>query len=140
MITCVVGTEGLPWKELFALYEAVGLVANLPGTGRDEEIRRAFEASHRVVTAFAEGRLVGAGRLISDGVCYGLVVDVGVLPSYERRGVGRAMMERLIDEAHGLRLHLTSTFGKEGFYEKLGFRKHKTAYALFPGRSPYLEE
>lgn len=31
------------------------------------------------------------------------------------------------------------TFGNEDFYKKLGYRKHKTAFALFSGESDYVE-
>jgi predicted N-acetyltransferase YhbS len=37
-------------------------------------------------------------------------------------------------------IHLTSTFGNEEFYKKLGFKKHKTAYAKYPFQSKYLED
>ena len=37
-------------------------------------------------------------------------------------------------------IHLTSTFGNEDFYKKLGFKKHKTAYSKYPFPSKYIED
>jgi aralkylamine N-acetyltransferase len=139
MIRYETGTQNVIWPELYALYDQVGLVAGLAAKQEYSSIRSAFEQSFRVVAAFDEGRLVGAGRLLSDGLCYGLIVDVGVLPSHQKRGIGKGIMQALLEGVPELRVYLTSTFGNESFYERLGFRKHKTAYALLPGPSPYVE-
>ena len=48
-------------------------------------------------------------------------------------------MQALMEKAPETRFYLTSTFGNENFYRDLGFRKHKTAFALYPSDSPYLE-
>lgn len=77
--------------------------------------------------------------MLSDGLCHGLIVDVGVLPTHRQRGIGKHIMQALVADVPQLRIYLTSTFGNEPFYEKLGFRKHKTAYALLPGPSDYVE-
>lgn len=53
------------------------------------------------------------------------------------------IMEKLIEKAPHTCIHLTSTFGHEEFYLKVGFKPHKTAMALYPGKmaeSPYLEQ
>ena len=49
-------------------------------------------------------------------------------------------MEALLRGNEHLLVYLTSTFGNEGFYSKLGFKKHKTAYAKYPCESEYLEQ
>ena len=134
------GTDPIDWEALGDLYEEVGLVAQF-GKKRDlEKIRQAFQNSYKVVTAWKDGKLVGAGRLISDGLCYGTVYDVGVLVSCRREGVGKGIMEALLKGHEHLLVYLTSTFGNEDFYRKLGFKKHKTAYAKYPHESEYLEQ
>jgi len=77
--------------------------------------------------------------LISDGVCYGMIFDVGVLPSYQNKGIGKGIMNELMKGNEQISIHLTSTFGNEAFYGKLGFKKHKTAHAKYPRNSEYLE-
>jgi len=41
-------------------------------------------------------------------------------------------MNVLLKGEEHMPIHLTSTFGNEDFYKKLGFKKHKTAYAKYP--------
>ena len=84
--------------------------------------------------------MVGAGRLISDGICYGTIFDLGVLPDYQKQGIGKGIMNELLRNNEHLCIHLTSTFGNEEFYRKLGFKSHKTAFAKYPFDSKYLED
>ena len=56
------------------------------------------------------------------------VKDFAVLPSYQRRGVGRRLMERMeayvrgeLKDGWAVSLELISAKGAEPFYEKLGF-------------------
>ncbi len=140
MIEFKTNIDTIEWEAIVKLYGEVGLVAGL-GKKRDlEKIREAFLNSYRVVTAWKGEKLIGAGRLISDGVCYGMVFDVGVLPSYQKQGIGKGIMNHLLDGNEHLSIHLTSTFGNEAFYRKLGFKKHKTGYAKYPHESDYLED
>ncbi len=140
MIEYKTGTDTIDWEAITDLYGEVGLVAGL-GRRRDlEKIREAFEHSYRVVTAWEGNRLVGAGRLLSDGVCYAMICDLGVLPAYQKQGVGRGILNALQKDNEHLSFHLTSTFGNEAFYKKLGFKKHKTGYAKYPYESEYVED
>ena len=140
MVEYKTGTDSIDWEGLAHLYEEVGLVAQL-GKKRDlVKIRQAFQRSFKVATAWKEGRLVGAGRLLSDGLCYGTIYDVGVRESCRGQGIGKGIMTTLLEGNEHLLIYLTSTFGNESFYEKLGFKKHKTAYAKYPHESEYLEQ
>jgi len=65
-------------------------------------------------------------------LCYGIVFDVAVLPEYQKKGIGKGLMNVLLKGEEHMPIHLTSTFGNEDFYKKLGFKKHKTAYAKYP--------
>jgi GNAT superfamily N-acetyltransferase len=78
-----------------------------------------------MVAAYDGGRLVGSGRIVSDGVFHGLIVDVIVLPEYQGKGIGTAIMERLIECSRAQRIRDVELFcakGKAAFYERLGFR------------------
>ncbi len=76
--------------------------------------------------------------MIPDGECYGWIHDMAVLPSYRKQGIGRTIMEKLLDANEKLLIGLTSSFEAVDFYARLGFKKHKTAMAKYPGRSDYL--
>jgi len=135
-----IGIDGLDWPQLFELYREVGLAGGLARRGEVERLRSAFEGSFRVITAWANGRLLGAGRLISDGVCYATIFDVAVFPEYQKQGIGKGIMGGLLRGLDHLQVHLTAPFESQDFYKKLGFRRHKTAYARYTDSSEYLEE
>ena len=140
MVDYKTGTDLIDWNSLIQLYfETDGVI----GLGKERnllKIKEAFLNTYKVVTAWDGDKIIGAGRLISDGVCYGWIHDLGVLPDYQTRGIGKKIMLELMDGNENLLLGLTSAFGVEDFYYKLGFKKHKTALAKYPGKSIYLED
>lgn len=97
-------------------------------------VDRAFKKSYAVASCWQSDRLIGIGRMISDGEMYSAIFDVVVDPDHQKQGVGRKIMNSLISAAPQTCIHLTSTFGNETFYYKLGFKPHKTAMALYPER------
>ena len=141
MIEYKIGLQGMEWPKLFEFYKTIGMMRRLVEAGRFDLMQTAFERSYKVATAWDGQKLVAAGRMLSDGICYGSIFDVGVLPEYRKKGVGKGLMLTLLqgDEEH-MPIHLTSTFGNEEFYRKLGFRKHKTAYSKYPFETEYLEK
>lgn len=140
MIEYRVGLKDLDWEKLVDLYYEVDGVIGL-GKKRDlERIKVSFENSYKVVTAWDGETLVGAGRMLSDGYCYGWIHDIGVLDSHRHKGIGKGVMDELMNEKEPLLYGLTSSFMAVDFYNKLGFKKHKTAMAKYPGKSTYLED
>jgi ribosomal protein S18 acetylase RimI-like enzyme len=126
------------WVKLVDMYDETNMFLGL-GRQRDlEKIRRAYEKSHKYVVAWQNDRIIGAARMISDGECYGWIHDVAVLEESRRQGVGQAIMEKLQEGNEHLLMGLTSSFMAVDFYSDLGFKKHKTAMAKYPGPSDYL--
>lgn len=106
-----------------------------------EQVRKAFSNSQVVISVWFDNRLIGLGRMITDFEMYSAIFDVVVDPAFQKNGIGKIIMDSLISKAPQTCIHLTSTFGNEKFYYKLGFRSHKTAMALYPesfGKSGYL--
>lgn len=58
-------------------------------------------------------------------------------PLYQRQGVGRALMENLLARLPKRSVMLISIHGKEGSYQKLGFRRLRTAYSLQEDFGPW---
>lgn len=128
------------WIKLVDMYDKTNMFLGL-GRSRDiEKIRRACEKSHKYVIAWDNDEIIGAARMISDGECYGWIHDVAVLESYRRQGVGQELMEKLIEGNENLLIGLTSSFMAVDFYKELGFKRHKTAMAKYPGPSDYLHD
>jgi len=71
------------------------------------------------------GRVVGMGRVISDGASDGYIQDVVVLPEFRRRGIGRELIRRLTERclAAGLTwVGLIAEPGTQALYERLGYQ------------------
>lgn len=119
----VIRLEAPTAKEGFALFESAGW--NEGYRISREDYARALGQSWAVATARLDGRLVGIGRVISDGALYALLVDLIVHPEVQDKGIGRALVDRLIDRCRASRLRSLQLFaaeGSEGFYRGLGFR------------------
>lgn len=109
----------------------------------NEIIQQVFEASNVVALASVDERIIGFGRAITDGVFNAAIYDVVVHPEYQNQGVGKKIMEHLMDKlADGSCVHLISTSGNEAFYRKMGFKRIKTGMARYLNEklaSEYLE-
>lgn len=98
----------------------------------DAEIhKRAFNNSYSVVFVYDEDKLVGFGRALSDGAYQAGIYDVAVIPEYQGKGIGKMIIENIIESIPQCNFILYAAIGKERFYESLGFKKMKTGMALF---------
>lgn len=73
-----------------------------------------------------ENKIIGFGRVISDGVLHALICDVIILPEYQGHGIGSELLQKLImkcKEHDILMIQLFSAKDKYQFYEKHGFEK-----------------
>jgi GNAT superfamily N-acetyltransferase len=64
------------------------------------------------------------GRVVSDGVLYGMIYDLIVRPSHRGCGIGTAILDKLIRRCRDAELReiqLFSAKGKAGFYRNRGF-------------------
>jgi len=117
---------GIDWEIVPEILNTVGM------SFHDSDIhRRTFLASSAVVFVFDDQQLVGFGRAISDGFIQAAIYDVAVLPSHQGNGIGKHIIEKLVASLPGCNFILYAAPGKETFYEKLNFRRMKTAMALF---------
>ena len=140
MIEYKTGIDVINWDSLLQLYVETDGVIGLARAGNLRRIKEAFLNSYRIVTAWDGDEIIGAGRLISDGVCYGWIHDMAVLPDRQKTGIGKQVVAELLHGNEGLLIGLTSAFDAVEFYHKQGFKKHKTAMAKYPGTSTYLED
>ena len=115
--------DGIGAEDYNALRVAVGW-----GELKPERAEIGLANSSFIVSAVDDGCVVGSARVISDGGYVAYVADVMVLPEYQGRGIGAAMMERAMEYIEGLAEDgcdmfacLMSAQGKETFYEKFGF-------------------
>jgi ribosomal protein S18 acetylase RimI-like enzyme len=98
-------------------------------------LRRSFQAAQHVAMAVDGERCVGTARLLADGVCNAYLVDVWTASSHRRQGIGRALVQRLIDRVPGQHIGLqVDSEAARRLYESMGFRPQPEFMALVPGR------
>ncbi len=126
-LTWTSSLDDIDWHELENLYRVAPL-----GNKSAEMLRTVFGNSRYRFFVRDEGRLVAAGRALSDGADCSYICDVAVMPSHQGTGLGREMVSRLLEASRGhKKIILYSVPGKEGFYRKLGFMRLLTGMAIF---------
>lgn len=114
------------WSIVSEMLKSVGMAYYEPDVHR-----RAFEASHTTVFVLHAETLVGFGRALSDGEYQAAIYDVAVHPEAQGKGVGKLIIQSILKRIPKCNVILYASPGKEGFYQKRGFRKMKTGMALF---------
>ena len=98
--------------------------------GDPENFRKMMEKTDRTVVAWDEQRVVGFGRALCDGVSNGYISMVGVAADRRRQGIGRKLVECLIDDDTDLTWVLRAGRGSEGFWKSIGFTISSVAMEL----------
>jgi len=106
--------------ELICVFKSVDWRKN-PGN-----IVESFKNSY-YITAYDANKLIGFARAISDYCYYTNIFDVIVRPEYQKRGIGKRMMQLLREKFKGTYFFLTYTEGNKTFYEKCGFEQNDRA-------------
>ena len=119
--------DDIDWQALSALYRRAPL-----GDKSPDWLREAFANSRYRCFVHVDGEIVGAGRALGDGVDCAYLCDIAVLPEHQGAGLGQAIVQRLVDLARGHRkIILYAVPGREPFYRRFGFRRMRTAMAIF---------
>ena len=127
MIQWSSSTDSLDWSELSEVYRLAPLGNKSPAW-----LETAFSNSRFKFFAREDNALIAAGRAVADGVDCSYLCDIVVHPSHQGRGLGREVIDRLIAASRGHRkIILYAVPGKEDFYRRFGFRRMKTAMAIF---------
>lgn len=118
--------SNIDWNLVSEILKMVGM-AYYEG----EMHKRAFEKSHTVVFVYDDTKLVGFGRAISDGEYQAALYDIAVLPEYQGKGIGKIVLNSILECIPQCNIILYASPGKEEFYKKLNFKILKTGMALF---------
>ena len=110
-------------EEFIYLWESVW--GNAP---TKEQIELALTNSIFVVSVYDRGKVAAMARMIGDmGLCY-YIKDVIVHPDYQKQGIGRGLINELLDfiKSNGISgtqifVELCAMPDKIPFYEKFGF-------------------
>lgn len=134
-MTWIFDDSSIDWNELSHLYKIAPL-----GDKSPEDLKVSFSNSRYKCFIFDNGKIVGVGRALADGVDCSCICDVAVHPSYQGSGLGKAIVKKLVELSAGHRkIILYANPGKEDFYHKFGFRRMKTAMAIFKNQEQALK-
>ena len=88
-----------------------------------DQVRRALEHSHPILTAWQGDRMVGFTRVISDRTYRATIWDVIVRPEHQGRGIGASLVQAALHhpDLKTVTLFMLLTKDQHSFYERLGF-------------------
>jgi len=97
------------------------------------QLKASFENSAVTCIAYADGRIIGTVRALSDGVCNAYVVDVWTLSEYRHQGFASTMMRLVLEKLPGQHVYLFTDEAAD-FYRKLGFKEQGIGLSLVVGQ------
>jgi GNAT superfamily N-acetyltransferase len=110
--------------EVAALYIELGW-----GTAKNytaARMKRSLANCDIVVSARnGAGELVGIARALSDFAIDTKILDMIIVPEYQRQGLGTAMLRKLESAAKGTSIYFETEPKNFNFSEKNGYRKRK---------------
>ncbi len=110
-------------SEILRLYQSVGWTAY---ADHPELLRKGFENSMLILAAYTGDQLLGIIRTVGDGQTIVFVQDILVFPEHQRKGVGSALLQAVLDRySHVRQIELVTdnTPKTIAFYKSMGFRK-----------------
>ena len=108
-------------NDVLHLYQAVGWTNY---TNQPQMLEQALSHSLAIYLARDGEKIVGLVRLVGDGFSSVFVQDLIVLPSYQRQGIGSALMKQALadyKDAYQVQLATDESEKTLGFYRSLGF-------------------
>lgn len=108
----------LPRDQVIALYRDCGWSS----AEKPDHLITALANSHTVISAWHAGTLVGLGNAISDGALVVYYPHLLVQPAFQRRGIGRRIIEALQNRYAGFHQQvLLAVKDATEFYRQCGF-------------------
>jgi predicted N-acetyltransferase YhbS len=116
-------------EQVITLYINAGLPRP---TGDVERIKKMYDHSNLVITAWDGDTLVGVARSVTDWCWSCYLADLAVQPGYQKEGIGRQLIELTREKAgEQTMILLLSVPDAMTYYPKVGFIKEDRAFAIF---------
>lgn len=114
--------------EVARVFDASGIVRP---TGDLPRIARMLAASNLVISAWADGVLVGVCRALTDYSYCCFLSDLAVDRAYQRRGIGQALIGQVRDViGEEVSLILLSAPDALSYYPSVGFARAENAFVI----------
>ena len=127
--------KDLPPEQLRDLFIAVGW-----SDGREtaDMVQKGYRIpwmnSTLVVSAWANERLIGAVRVLSDTMFRSIIYDLLVLPEYQNKGVGSELLQRCIQHYPNSEWLVQTAEKISGYYVKHGFKINNDTFLTVPSK------
>lgn len=108
-------------EDILYLYNDVGWSSY---TKDMESLIKAIKNSLKVVSVWDKDLLVGLIRVVGDGYSIIYIQDILILQKYQNRGIGKRLIEIILDKYKNVRQKVLLTDKEEKnilFYKKVGF-------------------
>lgn len=93
-------------------------------------IKEMCENANLIVTAREKGKLIGVARSITDFAYCTYLSDLAVDNSFQKKGIGKKLIEETKKAAPGAVLILLSAPAAVDYYPKIGMKKHDHCFIL----------
>jgi GNAT superfamily N-acetyltransferase len=93
--------------------------------GRSREVVERSLRNSLCFGVYLHRHQIGFGRIVTDRAVYGYIADVFVLPEWRGRGIGKALMQTMLQhpDVVGLQVILLRSRDAQEFYRSLGFEE-----------------
>ncbi len=113
-------SKNINWEKVLKLYKK----NSWSSAEKPDELIKALENSHALITAWDSDILVGLANSISDGYLVVYYPHLLVLPEYQGKGVGKLIMNRFQEKYAGFHQQILVADGRAiDFYNKCGFER-----------------
>jgi GNAT superfamily N-acetyltransferase len=121
-----------PISQIAELYRAAPLFRPVED---QERITRMYAGSNVVLTAWDGSRLIGILRGWTDGGYDGYVCDLAIHPDYQKSGVGRELLQRVLQRSPEIQWVLRASKIATDYYAHLGWQKIENGWCW--SRAPW---
>jgi len=93
-------------------------------------IKMMCENANLIVTARLDGKLIGVARSVTDFAYCTYLSDLAVDKNYQKKGIGKRLIEETKKQAPQAKLILLSAPAAIDYYPKIGMKKHDYCFIL----------
>lgn len=120
-------------EQVAYIYAAVGFGSEADYIGWSDLVERLFGPGVFGFFAFVDGEPVGFARVFSDGCMVAWVAEICVIPSHQRMGIGRLLMQTVDDCFGDLALYADAFTHNAAFFNACGLRSRPILSACTRG-------
>jgi len=107
--------------EILNLYKSVGWTNY---SDKPEMLKNAYANSLKILGAYENEKLLGIIRVVGDGYSIVFIQDILILPDYQHRGIGTALIKKILEmyqNVYQKELLTDNTEKTIQFYKSVGF-------------------